>query len=65
MRAAKANVSLAKMQYLPNLNMDVQESLATPNTIASLVMNDVSGFDTVPVNSGTVGETYDDEAGCQ
>ncbi len=52
LRAAKANVSLAKMQYLPNLNIDVQESIATPNTVASLVMNNVSGFDTVPVNSG-------------
>ena len=52
LRAAKANVTLAKMQYLPNLNVDVQESAVTPNTINSVVMNNVSGFDTVPVDSG-------------
>lgn len=52
LRAAKANVTLAKMQYLPNLNCDVQISGVTPNRIASVVMNDVSGFDTVPVDSG-------------
>lgn len=52
LRAAKANVSLAKMQYLPNLNADVQISGVTPNRIASVVMNNVSGFDTVPVDSG-------------
>jgi outer membrane protein TolC len=52
LRAAKSNVSLAKMQYLPNLNVDVQISGVTPNRIASVVMNNVSGFDTVPVDSG-------------
>ncbi len=52
LRAAKANVTLAKTQYLPNLNMDLQESAVTPNRIASVVMNNVSGFDTVPVDSG-------------
>lgn len=52
LRAAKANVALAKTQYLPNLNMDLQESAVTPNTVASVVMNNVSGFDTVPVDSG-------------
>ncbi|MDZ4836207.1 MAG: TolC family protein [Candidatus Melainabacteria bacterium] len=52
LRAAKANVSLAKMQYLPNLNIDTQISGVTPNRIASVVMNNVSGFDTVPVDSG-------------
>jgi outer membrane protein TolC len=52
LRAAKANVTLAKMQYLPNLNVDIQESAVTPNTVASVVMNNVSGFDTVPVDAG-------------
>jgi outer membrane protein len=52
LRAAKANVKLAKTQYLPNLNLDLQESYITPNRISSAVMNNVSGFDTVPVNSG-------------
>ncbi len=52
LRAAKANVSLAKMQYLPNVNVDIQYSGVTPNRIASVVMNNVSGFDTVPVDSG-------------
>lgn len=52
LRAAKANVALAKTQYLPNLNFDVQLSAVTPNRIASVVMNNVSGFDTVPVDSG-------------
>ena len=52
LRAAKGGVTLAKMQYLPNLNVDIQESAVTPNTIASVVMNNVSGFDTVPVDSG-------------
>jgi outer membrane protein len=50
--AAQANVRLAKTQYLPNLNMDVQVSAVTPNRIASVVMNNVSGFDTVPVDAG-------------
>lgn len=53
LRAAKANVTLAKTQYLPNLNIDIQESGVTPNRIASVVMNNVSGFDTVPVDSGS------------
>lgn len=53
LRAAKANVTLAKTQYLPNLNVDLQESGVTPNRITSVVMNNVSGFDTVPVDSGT------------
>lgn len=52
LRAAKANVTLARTQYLPNLNFDIQESGVTPNRIASVVMNNVSGFDTVPVDSG-------------
>ena len=52
LRAAKASVTLAKTQYLPNLNWDIQESGVTSNRIASNVMNNVSGFDTVPVNSG-------------
>lgn len=52
LRAAKANVTLAKTQYLPNLNTDVQISAVTPNRVASVVMNNVSGFDTVPVDSG-------------
>ncbi|MCC7530831.1 MAG: TolC family protein [Candidatus Melainabacteria bacterium] len=52
LRAAKANVTLAKTQYLPNLNIDTQVSGVTPNRIASVVMNNVSGFDTVPVDSG-------------
>ncbi len=54
LRAAKANVTLAKTQYLPNLNADVQISGVTPNRISSVVMNNVSGFDTVPVDSGPV-----------
>lgn len=52
LRAAKANVTLAKTQYLPNLNFDFQISAVTPNRISSVVMNNVSGFDTVPVDSG-------------
>src|ERR1700721_738011 len=52
LRAAKANVTLAKTQYLPNLNLDVQESGVTANRVASVVMNNVSGFDTVPIDSG-------------
>jgi outer membrane protein TolC len=52
LRAAKANVTLAKTQYLPNLNLDIQESGVTANRVASVVMNNVSGFDTVPVDSG-------------
>ncbi len=52
LRAAKANVLLAKYQYLPNLNFDIQEAGITGNRIASVVMNNVSGFDTVPVDSG-------------
>lgn len=52
LRAAKANVTLARTQYLPNLNMDLQVSGVTGNRIASVVMNNVSGFDTVPVDSG-------------
>lgn len=52
LRAAKANITLAKTQYLPNLNLDIQESAVSPNRIASVVMNNVSGFDTVPVDSG-------------
>jgi outer membrane protein len=54
LRAAKANVTLAKTQYLPNLNFDLQESAVTTNRTASVVMNNVSGFDTVPVNAGPV-----------
>src|ERR1700679_972013 len=54
LRAAKANVKLAKTQYLPNLNLDLQESAASSNRVASLVMNNVSGFDTVPVDTGPV-----------
>ncbi len=52
LRAALANVSLAKTQYLPNFNLDIQESEVSPNRIASVVMNNVSGFDTVPVDAG-------------
>ena len=52
LRAAIANVTLAKTQYLPNLNLDWQESEITGNRVASAVMNNVSGFDTVPVDSG-------------
>lgn len=52
LRAAKANVTLAKTQYLPNLNWDIQESAISGNRVASTVMNNVSGFDTVPVDSG-------------
>lgn len=52
LRAAKSNVTLAKTQYLPNLNIDTQVSGVSPNRIASVVMNNVSGFDTVPVDSG-------------
>jgi outer membrane protein len=52
LRAAIANVTLAKTQYLPNLNFDIQESEVSENRIASNVMNNVSGFDTVPVNGG-------------
>lgn len=52
LRASLSNVKLAKTQYLPNLNFDVQISGVTPNRIASVVMNNVSGFDTVPVDSG-------------
>jgi outer membrane protein TolC len=52
LRAAKANVTLAKTQYLPNINFDVQESGITANRANSTVMNNVSGFDTVPVDSG-------------
>jgi outer membrane protein TolC len=54
LRAAKANIALAKTQYLPNLNVDLQESAVTTNRTASVVMNNVSGFDTVPVNAGPV-----------
>ncbi len=52
LRAAKANVALAKTQYLPNINFDIQESGITANRANSTVMNNVSGFDTVPVDSG-------------
>jgi outer membrane protein TolC len=52
LRASIANVALAKTQYLPNLNVDIQESEVSPNRIASVVMNNVSGFDTVPVDAG-------------
>ncbi|MBS2003737.1 MAG: TolC family protein [Cyanobacteria bacterium SZAS LIN-5] len=52
LRAAKGGVTLAKTQYLPNLNIDIQESEITGNRVASVVMNNVSGFDTVPVDSG-------------
>ena len=52
LRAAKANVALAKTQYLPNINWDIQESGITGNRVSSTVMNNVSGFDTVPVDSG-------------
>ncbi len=52
LRASIANVALAKTQYLPNLNFDVQTSGVTGNRVASVVMNNVSGFDTVPVDSG-------------
>jgi outer membrane protein TolC len=52
LRAAIANVTLAKTQYLPNLNADIQESEITANRVASVVMNNVSGFDTVPIDSG-------------
>ncbi|MBU6451211.1 MAG: TolC family protein [Cyanobacteria bacterium REEB67] len=52
LRAAKANVALAKTQYLPNLNWDIQESGISGNRVSSTVMNNVSGFDTVPVDSG-------------
>ncbi len=52
LRASVANVTLAKTQYLPNLNVDIQESGVTGNRIASVVMNNVSGFDTVPVDAG-------------
>src|SRR5262245_53221662 len=57
LRAAKANVDLAKTQYLPNINADIQESGVTGNRIASVVMNNVSGFDTVPVDSGPVSKS--------
>jgi len=52
LRAALANVKLAKTQYLPNFNLDIQESEVSPNRVASVVMNNVSGFDTVPVDAG-------------
>lgn len=52
LKASMANVTLAKTQYLPNLNIDVQESAITGNRVASTVMNNVSGFDTVPIDSG-------------
>lgn len=52
LRAAKANVTLAKTQYLPNINFDIQQSAVSSNRISSVVMNNVSGFDTVPVDSG-------------
>lgn len=54
LRAAKGNIALAKTQYLPNINMDLQISAVSPNRLASVVMNNVSGFDTVPVDSGPV-----------
>ncbi|HEY9759603.1 MAG TPA: TolC family protein [Oculatellaceae cyanobacterium] len=54
LKAAQANVKLAKTQYLPNLNLDIQESASSSNRIASIVMNNVSGFDTVPVDAGPV-----------
>jgi outer membrane protein TolC len=56
LRASMANVSLAKTQYLPNLNIDIQESGITGNRVASTIMNNVSGFDTVPVDSGPVSQ---------
>jgi outer membrane protein len=56
LRASIANVALAKTQYLPNLNVDIQESAITANRVASTVMNNVSGFDTVPIDSGPVSQ---------
>lgn len=54
LKASLANISLAKTQYLPNFNIDVQEAAITGNRVAGAVMNNVSGFDTVPVDSGPV-----------
>ncbi len=56
LKASMANVTLAKTQYLPNLNIDIQESAITGNRVASTVMNNVSGFDTVPIDSGPVSQ---------
>jgi outer membrane protein len=53
LRAAMANVTLARTQYLPNLNLDLQEMRATHNVISGTIMNNVSGLDTIPIEAGT------------
>jgi outer membrane protein TolC len=53
LRAALANVTLARTQFLPNLNIDLQEMRVTHNVISGTVMNNVSGLDTIPIESGT------------
>jgi outer membrane protein len=53
LRAALANVTLARTQYLPNFNLDLQEMRATHNVISGTIMNNVSGLDTIPIEAGT------------
>jgi len=52
LRASLANVTLARTQYLPNLNVDLQEMRTTTNGITGTVMNNVSGIDAIPIESG-------------
>src|SRR5277367_2453215 len=52
LRASMNNVTLARTQYLPNLNLDLQEMRATHNVIAGTIMNNVSGLDTIPIEAG-------------
>jgi outer membrane protein TolC len=55
LRAALADVTLARTQYLPNLNLDVQELRTTHNVVSSTIMPPLNGFDVIPNQSGTVG----------
>jgi outer membrane protein TolC len=56
LRQAQAGITLAKTAYLPNLNITVQEMRATHNVIAGTVMPQANTSDTIPIQSGTVGE---------
>jgi outer membrane protein TolC len=57
LRAAKADISLAKTAYLPNFNLDMQEMRSTQNVIAGTIMPQAMTFDTIPVQSGKEGSS--------
>lgn len=52
LKAAQADITLAKTAYLPYLNLDIQEMRNSQNLVARTIMPAVSGLDVIPIQSG-------------